>query len=422
MSTLRTLLGLARLALVRVGTAARPVVGIVTPLGWILAALALVTGLTGALLGWPEFRYLALTLAAGLLVAFVFLVGRARFRVEVELRPRRVVAGERAFGRLLVTNTAVRRSSPSRLELPVGRGQAEFDIPALPGHGEHEELFAVPTAKRAVIVAGPALSVRGDALGLVRRTVKWADPVELFVHPVTVRLRPSAAGLVRDLEGEVTATITNNDLAFHALRPYEPGDDRRYVHWRTTARTGRLMVRQFNETRRSQLVLLHSAAADGYASETEFELGVSVLASIAGQVLRDRTRIRIASGVGLSSGAGLSSGVTNGGAGELRTSSVVTMLDDSSRIEPLTASGTTRDFARDATRRMPAPSVLLVVVGSRVPIADLRAVDALFARDTRTIGLRVEADADPRVSIVSGLSVVTIGTLSDLPKLMRKIS
>lgn len=416
MSTLRTLIGLARLALVRVGAAARPVVGIVTPLGWILAALALVTGLTGALLGWPEFRYLALTLAAGLLVALVFLVGRARFRVEIELRPRRVVAGERAFGRLFVTNTAVRRSSPSRLELPVGRGQAEFDIPALPGHGEHEELFAVPTAKRTVIVAGPALSVRGDALGLVRRTVKWADPVELFVHPVTVRLRPSAAGLVRDLEGEVTATITNNDLAFHALRAYEPGDDRRYVHWRTTARTGQLMVRQFNETRRSQLVLLHSAAADDYANETEFELGVSVLASIAGQVLRDRTRIRIASG------AGLSSGVTSGGAGELRTASVVAMLDDSSRIEPLSASGTTRDFVRDATRRMPAPSVLLVVVGSRVPIADLRAVDALFARDTRTIALRVAADADPRISIVSGLSVVTIGTLGDLPKLMRKIS
>jgi uncharacterized protein (DUF58 family) len=410
MSTLRTLFALARLVLARVGAAVRPVVGIVTPLGWILAALALVTGLTGALLGWPEFRYLSLTLAAGLLVALVFLVGRGRFRVEVELRPRRVIAGERAFGRLLVTNSGGRQSSPSRLELPVGRGQAEFDIPALPAHGEHEELFAVPTQKRAVIVAGPALSVRGDALGLVRRTVKWADPVELFVHPATVRLRPSAAGLVRDLEGEVTKAITNNDLAFHALRPYEPGDDRRYVHWRTTARTGRLMVRQFNETRRSQLVLLHSAAEAGYASETEFELGVSVLASIASQVLRDGTRIRIVSGV------------AGEGSGELRTSSVVTMLDDSSRIEPLTAIGTIRDFARDATRRMPVPSVLLVVVGSHTPIADLRAVGALLAGDTRTIGLRMKAGADPKVSIVSGLSVVTVGTLSDLPKLMRKIS
>lgn len=405
MSTLRTLLGLARLVLARAGAVLGPALGIVTPLGWIVAALAVAAGLAGLLLGWPEFTYLALTLAAGLLVAFLFLIGRARFRVAVELSPRRVVAGERAFGRLLVTNTAARRSTPTRLELPVGRGMAEFGIPALPPEAEHEELFAVPTQKRAVIVAGPAVSVRGDALGLVRRTVRWSDPVELFVHPPTVRLRPSAAGLVRDLEGEVTKTITNNDLAFHALRPYEPGDDRRYVHWRTTARTGRLMVRQFNETRRSQLVLLHASEDSGYASEPEFELGVSVTASIAQQVLRDGTRVRIASG-----------------AGELRTATVVTMLDDSSRIEPLTTRVPLREFARDATKRMPPPSVLLVVVGSLTPIGDLRAVDAMFAGDTRTVGLRMEAGAEPRLSLVGGVTVATIGALPDLPQLMAKLT
>lgn len=405
MSTLRTLLGLARLAVARVAAVPRPVVGIVTPLGWIVLGLAVAAGAAGVLLGWPEFTYLALTLLGGLLVAFVFLLGRARFRVEVELRPRRVVAGERAFGRLLVTHAGSRRSSPTRLELPVGRGLAEFGIPALAPGAEHEELFAVPTAKRAVIVAGPAQSVRGDALGLVRRTVRWTDPVELFVHPATVRLRPSAAGLVRDLEGEVTKAITSNDLAFHALRAYEPGDDRRYVHWRTTARTGRLMVRQFTETRRSQLVLLHHAEEAGYASDHEFELGVSVLASIARQVLRDGTKVRIASGHG-----------------ELRTATPVTLLDDSSRIVPSTSGLTVRDFARDATKRMPPPSVLLVVHGSRTPVGDLRAAATLFGADTRTIGLRVDADADARVAPVGDVTMATIGRLPDLPRLMGKQS
>lgn len=405
MSTLRTLLGLARLALGRAGAVLRPVVGVVSPLGWIVAFLALASGLAGALLGWPEFSYLALTLAAGLLVAFAFLLGRARFRVEVELTPRRVVAGQRAFGRLLLVNTGARRSTPTRLELPVGRGLAEFGIPAVDAGAEHEELFAVPTARRSVIVAGPAASVRGDALGLVRRVVRWSDPVELFVHPATVRLRPSAAGLVRDLEGEVTTALTDSDLAFHALRPYEPGDDRRNVHWRTTARIGRLMVRQFTETRRSQLVLLHASEESGYASEEEFELGVSVLASIAQQVLRDGTRVRLASGIG-----------------ELRTATVVTMLDDSSRIEPTATGASLREFARDATRRMPPPSVLLVVVGSLTPLAELRAVDALFGADTRTIGLRMDAGGGPRLSIAGGLAVATVGGLPDLPKLLGKLS
>ena len=409
MSTLRTLLGLVRLATGRAVDAARPVVGIVTALGGIVLLLALAAAATGAALGWPEFTFLGLTLAAAILVAAVFLVGRARFRVDVELRPRRVVAGERAFGRLLVTSLGVRRSSPSRLELPVGAGTAEFAIPALAPGAEHEELFAVPTARRAVIVAGPAVSVRGDALGLLRRVVRWSDPVELFVHPRTVRLRPSAAGLVRDLEGEETSTLTDNDLAFHALRAYEPGDDRRYVHWRTTARTGKLMVRQFTETRRSQLVLLHASEASGYLvddafSDDGFELGVSVLASVAHQVLRDGTRVRVASG-----------------SGELRTATPVTLLDDTSRLEPTSTGTSLRDFAREATRRMPPPSVLVVVAGTATPIADLRAVDALFP-GTRTIGLRVEAGALPRLSFVGGIGVATLGALRDLPPLLGRLS
>ena len=64
--------------------------------------------------------------------------------------------------------------------------------------------------------------------------MRWTEPVELFVHPLTVRLDPSAAGLVRDLEGEVTKTITNSDISFHALRAYQPGDDVRRIDWNVT--------------------------------------------------------------------------------------------------------------------------------------------------------------------------------------------
>jgi len=197
------------------------------------------------------------------------------------------------MGRMVVTNTGPRNLPPTRMELPVGAGVAEFQLPAMKPKQEEEELFAVPTNKRAVIVAGPAESVRGDQLGLLRRALKWADPVDLFVHPKTVRLAPSAAGLVRDLEGQVSKKITNNDIAFHALRPYVPGDDRRYVHWRTSARIGQLMVRQFEETRRSQITMIHVTREDLYASEDEFELAISVTASLAAQVITDGTQMNV---------------------------------------------------------------------------------------------------------------------------------
>lgn len=411
MTVLRTILGLLRLAAGGVRRALGPIVSIVSPLGWIVLSAAFGSGAIAWLLGWVEFLYLGLTLAGGLLVAALFLTGRASFRVEIALTPRRVTAGERAFGRLLVTNTGARRSSATRLELPVGRGEAEFAIPPLVPAAEHEELFAVPTARRALIVAGPAVSVRGDQLGLLRRRVRWAEPVELFVHPTTTLLAPSQSGLVRDLEGTVTQTLTNSDLAFHALRPYEPGDDQRYVHWRTTARTGQLMVRQFQETRRSELVLTLLVGASGYGCADadpgdEFELAVSIMASLAAQVVREKTRIRVVAETR-----------------ELRTATVTTLLDDSCRLGLAVGLRTTpREFIRETLARTAPPSVLVVVAGSATPISELRAIEAVVGPDTRLIGLRAELGGQPRISTFSRFRILTIRELGDLPKLLRRVS
>lgn len=382
----------------------RPYLSVVSPAGWIALALGAAALLFGLVLGWQELTYVAVTLLAALAVCVVFLFGRSTYAVLVELDPSRVVVGDRAFGRLVVTNDGPKALLPSRLELPVGDGLAEFGIPSLKPGESHEELFAVPTHKRAVIAAGPAVSVRGDQLGLLRRTVRWTDPVDLFVHPMTVPLAPSAAGLVRDLEGQVTKKITNNDLSFHALRAYEPGDDRRYVHWRTSARTGQLMVRQFEETRRSQLTIIHSEYTGYYASEEEFELGVSAMASMGAQVIRDGTQMSV---------------VTE--TRRLRTHSPSALLDDSCRLGLVGRrhSGA-REFARDVTRRLPPPSVLLVVAGSLMTTTDYRAIELLFPSDTTMIAFRVEHGAQPSLKPVSRMLVATIGELSDLPKVLRR--
>ncbi|MDR6907644.1 hypothetical protein J2X63_003352 [Agromyces sp. 3263] len=382
-----------------------PVTGVVSTVGWLVLAAAAVSLVIAFTFGWIEFAFLGFTLLAAVLVSVAFVFGRMHFRVGIQLQPARVVAGERAFGRLLVTNAGATPSAPSRIELPVGAGLAEFVVPSLAPDAEHEELFAVPTNRRAVIIAGPAVSVRGDQLGILRRMVRWTDPVELFVHPVTARLRPSAAGLVRDLEGEITKVITNNDISFHALRAYEPGDALRNVHWRTSARTGQLMVRQYEETRRSQLVLVQVTERARYASDDEFELAVSLLASIGVQVIRDATRLAV---------------VTESIA--LRTATPTVLLDDSSRIEPVERRfPTVRDFVRDATKRLPAPSVVIAVGGSLLPVAEFRSIETLFGADTVTIAFRVELGASSTITKVAGTTVVTVGDLADLPRLVRRV-
>ncbi len=383
-----------------------PVFRTITAAGWLVLGLSVVALVLSAVFGWQEFTYLGFILLASLGLCAVFLFGRASYGVLVELNPRRVVVGDRAMGRMIVTNIGTRGLTPTRMELPVGQAIAEFQLPAMKPKDEHEELFAVPTNRRAVIVAGPAESVRGDQLGMLRRALKWADAVDLFVHPKTVRLAPSAAGLVRDLEGQVSKKITNNDIAFHALRPYVPGDDRRYVHWRTSARIGQLMVRQFEETRRSQVTMIHSSRSDLYASDEEFELAISVTASIAAQVIRDGVQMNVVSESGV-----------------WRTQTVTSMLDASCRIDPVgRVYPSIRDFARERTRRLPAPSVVMMIGGSNMTTGEYRSVESLFGQDTAQVAFHVVAGAQPKIASVAGLTVITVGDLADLSRLVRGLS
>ncbi|AWB87206.1 DUF58 domain-containing protein [Mycetocola zhujimingii] len=381
-----------------------PYVQVISGLGALVLVAGAVALTGGLLLGWPELTFIGLTLLVAAVVALFFLIGRSSYSIDIELNPRRVTVGDRAIGRVLVTNIGKRPSTATTLEVPVGEGLAEFAIGGLKPGEDTEELFAVPTNRRAVILAGPAVSVRGDQLGLFRRAVRWTDQIELFVHPVTTRLHPTAAGLVRDLEGQVTKKITNNDISFHALRAYVTGDDVRYVHWRTSARTGQLMVRQFEESRRSQLTIIASSDTRYYADDAEFELAVSVMASIGSQVIRDGTQISVVTEDRI-----------------LKTHSVTSLLDDTCRIESIAGStASARDFVREATKRLPPPSVVVIVAGSLMDATDYRSIQRLFGGETNVLALRIETGARARIQDVAGLAIITIGALSDLPRVMAR--
>jgi uncharacterized protein (DUF58 family) len=387
-----------------VDSVAGPALRAVTPMGWLVLAGAAGSFIVSAVLSWAEFTFLGATLLAGFLVALCFAIGRSTYTVAIDLNPRRVVAGTRAMGRMTVANAGRRPMLPTRMELAVGSGMAEFVVPRLSPGEENEELFAVPTQRRALILAGPAQSVRGDQLGLIRRVMRWTDQIELFVHPETTRLIATARGLVRDLEGQTTKVITNSDLAFHALRTYEPGDDIRNVHWRTSARTGQLMVRQYQETRRSQLLLLQSAESAHYASDDEFELGVSVMASIGCQVIREESELNVVWEKAV-----------------LRDRTVTALLDDSCRIEPVAGVyPNLREFARIKGAKLASPSVVILVVGSLAEAHDVRAVSTLYGPDTEMVAVQVKVGADSRLSKVGKVVIATVGRLADLPAILDR--
>ena len=76
---------------------------------------------------------------------------------------------------------------------------------------------------------------------------------------------------------------------FHNLRPWRTGDSRRWIHWRTTARQGELMVRQFEQQLQRDLALIVELwqPAQPNAHQTDsVELAVSFAASICTEMCR----------------------------------------------------------------------------------------------------------------------------------------
>lgn len=81
----------------------------------------------------------------------------------------------------------------------------------------------------------------------------------------------------------------DDDLDFYGLREYEPGDDVRNVHWLSSAKTGTLMIRQYEATRRTDTSVTISVNPDEYVNGEEFEMAVSIHSSIGVKcLLQDR--------------------------------------------------------------------------------------------------------------------------------------
>lgn len=383
--------------------------GVVTPAGWVTAVIAVVSWLVGWRFGWLEFMWIATAAAVCLLISIGFVFGSTNLKVEVKVVPQRVVAGRRSAGQLLVTNPGSLRALPSRMELVVGSGVAEFEIPSLGSGEQHEELLVLPTERRGVIPVGPATSVRGDPLGLLRRAVPWTEPIPLFVHPRTTALGHLGAGFLRDLEGQPTADLSPSDIAFHALRDYQPGDDRRFVHWMSTARAGKLMVRQFTDTRRAHLAVVVDGDRRSYrdgAEEVseEFELAVEIAGSLGVRALTDEhdlTMMVAGHVVPCASGATMLDGLA---AAQLRRRG--SLVGDVERLNR-SASGI---------------SLAIIVAGGATTIADLRAAANRFSIDVRTVVVRVDPQGETGFRPLGSTLMLTVSSLDELAKLLWAVT
>ena len=375
--------------------------GALTPVGWAVI-VAMLAGTVAALaFGWLEGFIVAVMGLVALVVAVASVASPSPLSVTLRMKNARIVAGQVAVGRFRVVNESGRRSGSTLVEVTIGQGSGEFLVPPISGNGTWNESFSVMTKRRGVINVGPARTVRMDGLGLLRRVRSWDDTILVHVHPPTVRFSFDATGMQMDVEGVASEKLTSSDVSFHALRDYEPGDDRRAVHWPSTARFGRLIVRQFEETHRSHHMVLLDTRVDVW-DRRSFETAVSVAASLA------------------LAGSGEARTVSMHTADEwIPTGSPMAMLDALSEMEMSTRS----EFAsivRRCIMERGGISVLSIVVGAGVDDEEAARMANIAPVDVVVSVIRVvPGRARRRRKITRGV-IIDCPSLEDLPMLVSR--
>jgi uncharacterized protein (DUF58 family) len=397
--------------------AARRAAAVVTPLGWVVLAMIPVALISGYGLGWVELVVAGFAGVVLVAVAVVYLIGRNSIEIGLDVTHSRVVVGEDASGTVTVRNAGIGRTLGVTVEIPVAHGLAELAVPSLARGAQSVQRFSIPTRRRGVVAVGPARTVRADPIGLVRRELVWTDSTDLYIHPRTIGIPSMSAGLVRDLEGSPTRDLTNSDIAFHALREYQPGDERRNIHWRSTAKTGTYMVRQFEQTRRSHLVIALSLAHADYASDEEFEMAVSVAGSLGSRAIREIREVSVVVSEKTPEFAARKVVAVRA----LSTRSRGKLLDELAVVESAETAIAITDIARVAGAQVAGVSVAFLICGSATTATELRAASTKFPAGVEVIAVVCDPDAAPSLRTAPGLSVLTIGYLEDLPKSLARV-
>ena len=379
---------------------------VVRPIGWLLLVIGLGTGVVAEVAQWRELAVLSVACLALLVLALPFLLGRTSVAVDLRLQPERVAAGESVAAGVAVTNRASARLVPTTLEVPVGSAIHRYGISSLAPGATHEESFTIRTERRGVIPVGPAMTRRGDPVGIFSRDVVWTPVREVLVRPHLVPMESLGAGLLRDLEGVSTDAVSQSDLAFHALREYVPGDDLRHIHWRSSAKvmasTGEsaLLVRQYLDTRRSHATIVVDDRLASWGDPEDFETAMAVAASIAVRAVLDEFDVSFVCGSHASSGSD----------GHLALDAVC-RADFGPR--GVVESG------RQASMLAPDTSLAFFVGGSATEFTDLLRSAAAFPPEVRRFGIVVEPDGTSRVTETGGLPVLHLAAKEDLGGLLR---
>lgn len=237
------------------------------------------------------------------LVVTAFLLARMTVSgVEVKLRRRtvRCFAGGEASVTVSLRNRGSLNKTNLLVELPLrnsvqGTAVAPcWHVPSLEAGETLHETLRFPVDERGVLELRGIRVRGGDPLGLftTSRTLPVAAAILVYPRPIRLPTAAAAAGAARRVEAAGRRGSGEND--YRTVRPYVAGDDLRRIHWPTTARTGRLAVKEFEPPLGNE-AMLAVAVPPGVSPEerTALETTLCVAAAAAQAWLQQGSRLSL---------------------------------------------------------------------------------------------------------------------------------
>ncbi len=240
------------------------------------------------LLGW----LLSFIIASGVLSEMTLK------RLVVERRPPpRVYAGEPFLMEVVIKNEKLRRASYS-IEVEDLVGSTPLDkrcyFLKIPAAKSQRTSYRHTFVRRGLYTLTGYRVATKFPFALFRKSRDVAAAVDVLVYPARVMVpRPAPRTEAR---GEIAANRTGRRGEFFGLREHRSGDDRRDVHWRSSARTGRLLVREYEDEHARKVVIgVDNAFSDAVCNAVRDAVGDGALTpAIEAQVAAVERAISVA--------------------------------------------------------------------------------------------------------------------------------
>ena len=174
-------------------------------------------------------------------------------------------------------------------------GRSRFPVHLRPGESK-EYRFSLQFSRRGRYELGNVVVEWFDrsSMAMTRATVPASGSFRVmpYIYPLDkARFKPRR---VRMPVGNLRSRLTGSGIEFHSLREYGPGDERRQINWKATARSESLLINQ-NHTERSGDVTIvldvRAPPSTPVRDEALVDKEVSAACSLAAHYLQSRDRV-----------------------------------------------------------------------------------------------------------------------------------